>query len=328
MRTTAYGVVLMPKPEDLRVSLSDIEGARRQIQGIAWKTPLVPASRDEDGILLKLECVQRTGSFKIRGAWNRMSRVGQSERARGFVTVSAGNHGQAVAWSARRLGSSCTVYVPETAVARKVDAIRSMGAEIRRLPHDEIMESMVGDKFAKDPKVFIHPFGDKHIIAGQGTIGLEVLDEVPDVGSVLVPVGGGGLAYGIATAVKALRPNAKVFGVQAAAAAPLDRSWKSGKPERTQTPTTIADGIGASMVFDYMFPHLRATLDGVLTVSEEELRQAVRRLASDSHVVAEAAGAASLAAALKHATKLPRPIVCIVSGGNVAPALLREVLDA
>jgi threonine dehydratase len=317
----------MPRAEDIAVTLSDIEEARERIKGVAWKTPLVPMSRDDDGIHLKLECLQRTGSFKIRGAWNRMSRVTAGEKKRGFVTVSAGNHGQAVAWSARHLKSSCTVWVPDTAVQRKVDAIKAMGATIKTMPHDQIMESMVGDKFAKDPQVFIHPFGDRYITAGQGTIGLEILESLPEAGSIIVPVGGGGLSYGIAVAAKAKKRGLKVFGVQAAAAAPLERSWKSGKPERTATPKTIADGIGASVVFDYMFPLLRSSLDGVFTVSEEELRKAVRHLGSESHVVAEAAGASSLAAALQQRGKIPGPIACVVSGGNIAPELFSDILS-
>lgn len=318
----------MRRLEDVAVTIKDIEDARERIQGIAWKTPLVPMSRDDDGIQLKLECLQRTGSFKIRGAWNRMSRVTDAEKKRGFVTVSAGNHGQAVAWSARKLGSTCTVWVPDTAVKRKVDAIQAMGATIKTMPHDKIMDAMVKDTFAKDPQMYIHPFGDKHIVAGQGTIGLEILDALPQTGSVIVPVGGGGLAYGIATAVKAKKPKVKVFGVQAAAAAPLEKSWKSGKAERTPTPKTIADGIAASVVFDYMFPHLRTSLDGVFTVSEDELRNGVKLLGAESHVIAEAAGASSLAAALQQRATIPGPIVCVVSGGNIAPSLLSEVLGA
>lgn len=318
----------MALAQALAVSPSDIEEARERIRGVAWRTPLVPASRDDEGIGLKMECLQRTGSFKVRGAWNRMSRSSEAERRRGFVTVSAGNHGQAVAWCARRLGASCTVWVPDTAVARKVDAIRAMGAEIRTMPHEEIMQSMVDDRFQKDPQTFIHPFGDRHVMAGQGTIGLEVLDDLPDTASILVPVGGGGLSVGIATAAKARNPAVKVFGVQAEAAAPLAKSWAAGRPERTPTPQTIADGIGASVVFDYMFPLLRERLDGVLTVSEEALRQAVRQLCVESHVVAEAAGASGLAAALAHRGQFPEPVVCVVSGGNIAPSLLSEILQS
>ncbi|MBI2077625.1 MAG: threonine/serine dehydratase [Euryarchaeota archaeon] len=312
--------------QDLQVTLADVRAAAERIRGVAWRTPLVPAGRHEDGkTYLKLECLQRTGSFKVRGAWNRMGGATEADRRRGFVTVSAGNHGQAVAWSAKRVGSPCTVWVPDTAVERKVNAIRALGATVKTMPHDQIMESMTGDRWSKDPQVYVHPFGDRLVMAGQGTIGLEIMEDLPDVKSVIVPVGGGGLSVGIATAIKAVRPGVKVYGVQAANAAPLARSWETGKPEKVPTPKTIADGIGASIVFDYMFPLLRRALDGVLTVTEDELRAAVGELASEAHVVAEPAGASSLAAARQQAEKLARPVACVVSGGNIAPTLLSEI---
>lgn len=333
MRPAGNGFILggsrrrVPRADDLAVTLADIRAAQKRIRGVAWRTPLVPADRHADGQLyVKLECLQRNGSFKIRGAWNRMSGATKEEQRRGFVTVSAGNHGQAVAWSARRLGSPCTVWVPDTVVARKVEAIRALGATIRTMPHDRIMDSMVTDTFRDDPQVYVHPFGDPRIIAGQGTIGLEILEDLPEVRSVLVPVGGGGLAIGTATALKARKRNVRVYGVQAANAAPLALSWKSGRPERTPTPHTIADGIGASVVFDYMFPHLRRLLDGVLTVSEDEMRAAIRHLAHECHAVAEAAGASSLAAANQRGDRLEPPVACVVSGGNLNPELLAEVL--
>jgi threonine dehydratase len=313
--------------QEVFVAPADIRAAQEALRGVAWRTPLVPAGRHEDGqVHLKLECLQRTGSFKLRGAWNRMSRCTPAERAKGFVTVSAGNHGQAVAWSAKRLGAPCTVWVPDTAVQRKVDAIKALGATVRTMPHEQIMASMTGDHFAKGPETFIHPFGDPHVVAGQATIGLEILEDLPEVASVLVPVGGGGLALGIALAIKSQKRRVKVFGVQAANAAPLARSWQTQKAEQVPTPKTIADGIAASRVFDYMLPHLLRSLDGVFTVTEDELRAAVRHLASESHVVAEPAGAAGLAAARQQAVALPKPIVCIVSGGNIAPELLRDIV--
>jgi threonine dehydratase len=314
--------------EQLLVEPADIVAAQKRLKGVAWRTPLIPAGRHEDGqVHVKLECLQRTGSFKLRGAWNRMEPSTKAERARGFVTVSAGNHGQAVAWSARRLGARCTVWVPDTAVQRKVDAIRALGAEIRTMPHDQIMSSMTGDHFANVPEVFIHPFGDRQVMAGQGTIGLEILEDLPEVGSVLVPVGGGGLAVGVATAIKAARPKVKVVGVQAANAGPLALAYKSGQAEVVATPTTIADGIAASRVFEYMLPHLRRLLDDVVTVTEQELRSAVAHLVSETHAVAEPAGAASLAAARQRHAAWPKPIACIVSGGNIAPELLRDIVD-
>lgn len=310
------------------VDLNKIEDAARQIAGVAWRTPLLPASRDDDGRLyVKLEALQRTGSFKMRGAWNRMSRATPDERARGFVTVSAGNHGQAVGWSARRLGAPCTVWVPEGAVARKVESMRAMGATVQRLPHEEIMDAMRTTSFARaEGATYIHPFGDPLVMAGAGTVGLEIARDLPSVRTVLVPVGGGGLSCGIATAVKALAPRAKVYGVQAEGADPLPRSFEAGAPVSSGPPNTFADGMAATRVFEYMWPVLRARLDGALRVSDEELRAAVVHLAKESHVVAEGAGAAGLAAARRDADRFEPPIVCVVSGGNIDPALLGRFL--
>lgn len=316
-------------PPDLRaVSLKDVEDAARQIEGIAWRTPLLPAGRDEDArLLLKMEALQRLGSFKIRGAWNRMSRTTPEERRRGFVTVSAGNHGQAVAWCARKLGAPCTVWVPETAVQRKVDSMQAMGAEVKRLPHQAIMDAMNTTEFPTDPlKTYIHPFGHPQVMAGAGTVGLEILEDLPEVATVLVPVGGGGLSSGIATAIKAAKPGARVYGVQAEGADPLPRSFASGKAEDSGKPQTFADGMAATRVFDYMWPVLRERLDGAMRVSEAELQRAVVHLAKECHVVAEGAGAAGLAAAWKHHGELEGPVVAVVSGGNLDPALLARFL--
>ncbi len=317
----------MPSADELRIGIDAIEDARERIRDVAWRTPLVPASRHADGkIHVKLECIQRTGSFKVRGAWNRMSRTDTKQRSQGFTAVSAGNHGQAVAWCAQRLDAPCTVWVPDDAVGRKVEAMEALGATIERLPHDEIMASLVDDNFAEQHPVFIHPFGDPDIIAGQGTIGLEILEDLPDAATVLVPVGGGGLVTGIATAVKAKKPDIRVFGVQAERAAPYARSWEQGRPERVGTPKTIADGIAASIAFEYMWPLLAERLDGFLTVSEDSMRQAIQHLARETHVVAEAAGASALAAAFQHGPELEHPVVCVISGGNVDPALLADLV--
>jgi threonine dehydratase len=264
----------------------------------------------------------------VRGAWNRVSTSTEDERKQGFVTVSAGNHGQALAWAAKRVGASCTVYVPEDAVERKVESIRSMGATIIRRPHQEIMESMSDDRMTKLGMTFVHPFADPRVVAGQGTIGLEILEDKPGVRTVVVPVGGGGLVNGIAQAVKAKRPEVEFYGVQAEGAAPLPMSLRSGVAEDFGDPRTIADGIGATRVYDYMLPLFKKNLKGAFTVSDEELKLTMGRLAKESHVVVEPAGAASLAGALKHKKELEEPIVCVVSGGNVDPKLLREVLEA
>jgi threonine dehydratase len=312
---------------ELKPTLDEIEEASRRIEGIAWRTPLLPANRHEADILVKLECLQRNGSFKIRGAWNRMSRTTVEERKRGFVTVSAGNHGQAVAWCAKHLGSKCTVWVPEDAVERKVKAMEAMGATIKRMPEVEIMNSMTDDRWERTQQTYIHPFGDRYVIAGQGTIGLEIIHDFPDVKTVIVPIGGGGLISGIGTAIKAMKPEVKVYGVQAESAAPILPSFKSGKPERIKTGKTFADGIATDRVFDYMWPIMQDVMDEPLVVGEDEMRDAVRHLANEVHVVAEGGGAAALAAAWKYASRLETPIICIVSGGNIDNALFGSIIS-
>lgn len=315
----------MPSPLDA-VGIKEIEEAARRIEGVAWRTPLLPASRDSDGdIHLKLETLQRTGSFKFRGAWNRMSRATEEERKRGFVTVSAGNHGQAVAWSARRLGAPCTVWTPEGAVQRKVDAMRAMGATVKHRPHDDIMDAMMTTELPfSDGATYIHPFGDPLVMAGAGTVGLEIARDMPHAKTVLVPVGGGGLISGVATAVKALIPGVKVYGIQAEGAGPLPLSWTEGKPVASGPPRTFADGMAATRVFDYMWPVMRARLDGALAVSDDELQRAIVHMAKETHAVAEGAGAAGLAAARRYRDQFEAPIVCVVSGGNIDPALLAK----
>lgn len=313
----------------LAVGLPEIEAGARRIAGIAWPTPLLPASRDEGGLFVKLECLQRLGSFKIRGIWNRMSATTDAERARGFVTVSAGNAGQAVAWSARRMGAPCVVYVPEGAAAPKMESMRAMGAEVRARPHEELMEAMqstgLRSEYAEG-RTYVHPFGHPLVVAGHGSIGLEIVRDLPSVATVLVPVGGGGLSSGIATAVKALRPNARVLGVQAEGSAPVPLSFETGKPSRVESPRTFADGMKASRVFDYMWPLLSSRLDGAVRVAESELALAVRHLARECHVIVEGAGAAGLAAAWRLRGSVPEPIVAVVSGGNIDLALYARIL--
>jgi threonine dehydratase len=310
-----------------RVNPNQIADARERIRGVVTRTPLLPASAfDEGKLYLKLECLQPTGSFKVRGAWNRMSRSTEDERRKGFVTVSAGNHGSAVGWCAKKLGVNCTVYVPEDAVQRKVASMEMMGVKIERRTHREIMDSMADDRMWKLGMTFVHPFADPYVVAGQGTIGLEILDDLPSVRTLVVPVGGGGLINGIAQSMKQIRPDIKVFGVQAEGAAPLPKSLASGVPEDVGDPKTIADGIGATQVYDYMLPLFKENLSGAFTVTDQEIKNAMKQLMFESHVVPEPAGAAGLAGALKHRAELEEPIVCVISGGNVDPRLAAEVL--
>ena len=206
--------------------------------------------------------------------------------------------------------------------------MESMGARVVRQPHHEIMESMADDRLSRLGMTYVPPFGDPLIVAGQGTIGLEILDELPETRTVIVPVGGGGLVSGIAMAIKAKREDVKVFGVQAEGAAPLVKSLSSGRPESIGDPKTIADGIASSMVFDYMFPLFEENLAGALTVSDQQIREAMKQLVMESHVIAEPAGASSLAGALRYRKDLVEPIVCVVSGGNADTRLLAELLTA
>lgn len=317
-----------PRTDDLlAVGVKDVEAAAEVVADVAHRTPLLPVSRHDEGLQLKLEALQRTGSFKIRGAWNNTRATDEAQREAGFVTVSAGNHGQAVAWCARELGAPCTVWVPEDAAEGKIQQMRDLGADIERLPHEEIMETMVTRSFPRaGDQTYVHPFGDPRTVAGQGTVGLEIAEDLPEVGTVLVPVGGGGLSSGVGTAVKARAPDAEVYGVQVEGSAPLVESFTSGEAEVTGAPDTVADGVATDRVFPYMWPLLSDRLDGALAATEEGLRQAMADLATERHVVAEGAGAVAVAAAREHREELAEPIVAVVSGGNVDAELLREVL--
>jgi threonine dehydratase len=305
----------------------DVEAALDVVRQVALRTPLRAFDRAGDGqLLLKLENLQRLGAFKIRGAWNRISRLDASERKRGIATISSGNHGLAVARSAHRLGLRCLVYVPEDAPAPKVEAIRAEGAELRTLPRSEHARAHADEIWNSWPETFIHPFAHPATIAGQGTTGWEIADDASDIRTVLVPVGGGGLVSGIAIAVKARLPKAKVFGVQAEGAAPLPTVFRTRAGFRVEHPETIADGIRIGLILPTMADLLLRHVDGGLVVSDTEIRKAMRRLALEAHVVAEPAGAAAFAAWERYGSSLEGPVAVVVSGGNVDPRLLRDVL--
>lgn len=313
--------------EPLRVNLKDVETARDAIREVAYRTPTTRwATPDGGEVFLKLENLQRLGAFKIRGAWNRMSRMPEAERRRGVATISSGNHGLAVAWSARRLGLPCVVYVPEGAAGPKVDAIRAQGAELREMARADLVRAHTEELWESWPQTFVHPFAHPHVIAGQGTIGLEIGEDVPNLRTVLVPVGGGGLSSGIAIAVKARTPKAKVFGVQAEGAAPLPRVFETRLPCRVEDPSTIADGIRIGIILPGMADLLLRHLDGCFVVSDEEIRAAMRRLALEAKIVAEPAGAAAFAAWSRYRDQLNPPVAAVVSGGNVDPGLLADVI--
>lgn len=313
--------------QSLRVDAADVKGAIDVVREVALRTPTRAfPGLETDEVFLKLENLQRLGAFKIRGAWNRMSRMSEEERDRGVATISSGNHGLAVAWSARRMGLRCVVHVPTGATGPKVEAIRAQGADLREMPRGDLVRAHTDELWRSWPQTFIHPFAHPHVIAGQGTIGWELAEDLPGVRTVLVPVGGGGLSSGIAIAVKARIPGAKVFGVQAAGAASLPTVFQTKTAYRVEDPQTIADGIRIGIILPAMAELLLRNLDGCLVVSDPEIEGAMRRLALEAKIIAEPAGAAAFAAWNRYRTELEPPVAVVISGGNVDPGLLARVV--
>ena len=309
------------------IPLADIRAARDRIAGAAIRTPLVRLGVDGPAeIYLKLECLQPIGSFKIRGASNRMALASQAELARGVWTASAGNMAQGVAWNARRLGIPCTVVVPEGAPATKIAAVERLGGRVVAVPHDEWFDTFRTHKRDGIEGTFVHAFSDDAVMAGNGTIGLEIIEDLPDVDAVVVPFGGGGLSCGIASALRALRPRTKVFAAEVATAAPLAASLAKGEAASIEHTRTFVDGIGGPRVFPEMFVLARELLDGALVSSLDEVAAAVRLLVERNHVVAEGAGAASVAAAVNGHAGAGK-VVCIVSGGNIDHPTLALILE-
>lgn len=310
------------------VTISDIEAAARRVAGTAVRTPLLRQPWASGELWLKPESLQQIGAFKIRGAYNAIAALDEADRARGVVAYSSGNHAQAVAYSAHAFGIPAVIVVPDVAPRLKVDATRRWGAEVVEVPIAEQAPAALA--IAEERGLtLIPPFDHPDVIAGQGTTGLEIAADLPDVDTVLVPVSGGGLAAGVGTAIKALRPDAKVYGVEPELAADSAESFRAG--HRVEWPMerrvrTIADGLRAQPS-DLTFAHLRVVLDGIVTVTEDEIRDTVRALARLARLVAEPSGATSVAAFLHHSGELPGGrTVAVVSGGNIDPALLAELL--
>ncbi len=306
-----------------------ISEARDRIKGVASQTPLVeaPALSKMFGreVYLKLECYQPVRVFKIRGAFNKVSQVS----GRGVVAASSGNHGIAVAYSARRLGKKCTVVVPETAVQEKVSAIAELGAEVVKFGRFSSEREAKARELAKRLGEFIHPFDDPDVIAGQGTCGLEITEQIDEFDSVVVPVGGGGLISGISVAVKAMKPSANVFGVEPKGASKLGPSLKQGRRVALNSPKSIADGLLPNSVGEIPFQLCRQNVAGTFEVTDDEILQAMRLLLHQANVVAEPSGAAPVAALLagRDTERLGQRVVLVISGGNVSASLLRKVLD-
>ena len=323
------------KENGAMIGLKDIEVARRRLRGVALRTPLVPCPRAEESgaLYFKPESLQPTGAFKLRGAYNKISALSPEERRRGVVAHSSGNHAQAVAYAARALNTRAVIVMPSGAPRVKLEATAALGAEVVLVgPGSAERSRRAGELAAEHGYVPVPPYDDETLIAGQGTIGLEILEDLPDVETVLVPVSGGGLISGISAAIKLSRPEVRVIGVEPELAADARASLKSGRlVEFTadQVSRTVADGLRVQRLGDAPFEHVRAYVDDIIAVKEEEILEAMRRLALRVRLVAEPSGAVTFAAHLFHRDELPasRLTVAVISGGNVEPALLTQVLS-
>ena len=316
---------------DLAVTLADVQAARALLAGVARTTPLEGSRvlRDRVGgpVWLKCENLQRTGSFKIRGAYVRIARLSPADRARGVVAASAGNHAQGVALAASLLGIESTVFMPEAAPLPKVAATTAYGATVRlhgATLDDALLEAREFEQ--RTGAVLIHPFDHADVIAGQGTVGLELIEQCPDVRTVVVCTGGGGLVAGIAVAVKALRPETTVVAAQARGAAAFPGSLAAGRPVPLVTMATLADGIAVGCPGDLTFALVRDLVDRVVTVDEDALARAQLLCLERAKLVVEPAGAAALAAVLDNPHAFEPPVVIVLSGGNIDPLLLTKVV--
>ncbi|OLL99403.1 Threonine dehydratase [Pseudonocardia sp. Ae406_Ps2] len=313
------------------VTADDVLSARELLSGVVRTTPVAGARALSDltgsRVGLKCENLQRTGSFKIRGAYTRIARLSDDERAGGVVAASAGNHAQGVALAARLLGVRATVYMPERAALPKVDATRGYGAEVV-LTGRTVDEAVTAATAAAERSgaVFVHPFDHPDIIAGQGTVGCEILDQVPDVGTVLISAGGGGLLGGTAAVLRAARPDIRIVGVQAAGAAAWPSSLAAGAPMPVGGMRTMADGIAVGRPGDVTFAQVSALIDEMVTVSEDALSAALLHCLERAKMLVEPAGAASVAALMEQPDRWPGPVVCVLSGGNVDPLVLLQVI--
>jgi threonine ammonia-lyase medium form len=315
------------------VTLQDIQQARTLLHKIAVRTPLVLLKVPDDGeIFVKPENLQPIGSFKLRGAYNKISSLTPEQRARGVVAHSSGNHAQGVAFAARALGVKATIVMPESAPKVKLEATKALGAEIVLVgPASEERIRKAEELEKERGLVPVPPYNDEKIIAGQGTVGLEILEDLSDVDLVLAPVGGGGLISGISTAIKESNPKAKVIGVEPEFAADAQASLRSGKIQSISGESalrTVADGLRSQSIGEINFEHIRKYVDDIITVTEEEIRRAMRRLLFSARILAEPSGAVATAAALFHAEELPASgkIVAVVSGGNIEPQLFSDMM--
>ncbi len=301
------------------IQLSEIQEARKRISQTIVRTPLIhlELGRDFPDIRLKLENLQPINAYKLRGAANAVALLSDSERERGVWTISAGNAGQGVAYAARQAGVPCAVVVIETAPKSKLDRMRALGAKLFPVPYEVAWRTLEERSFPGTEGTFIHPFDDDNFIAGHGTMGLEILEDAPDTAAVIASIGGGGLITGVGSAIKALKPEIKIFGVEPDTAAPAALSFKMGSPQVfNEWKASFVDGAGGQSMFPRMWERMKPVVDDYFVVSLEETRQAMRLMAEKTRVISEGAGALPLAAAL-HGEAGKGPIVAIVSGGNI-----------
>jgi threonine ammonia-lyase medium form len=317
----------------LPVTLADVEAARRLLDGVVRQTPVEPnralAAKVGGPVLLKCENLQRAGSFKIRGAYTRISRLSDAERANGVVAASAGNHAQGVALAAQMLGIKAKVYMPFTAPLPKVQATLGYGADVEFVGSSVDEALIAAEAWAESTEaVLVHPFDHCDVVAGQGTVGLEILEQVPDVATIVVGAGGGGLLGGVATAVRARRRDVSLVGVQAEGAAAYPASLSLGRPEPLESMATMADGIAVGCPGDVPFALVNALVDRVVTVDEELISRALLFLLERAKLVVEPAGAVAVAAMMDAdvASTLRPPVVAVLSGGNIDPLLMMRII--
>jgi threonine dehydratase len=308
------------------IALDEIRRAQSRIEDVVMRTPLVRLEVDAPcEIWLKLECLQPIGSFKLRGALSAVRAAASSELAGGVVTASAGNMAQGVAWAAREAGVRARIVAPEAAPRAKLDAVERLGGEVISVPHEVWWQTMVDRRYEGVDGLFVHPVEDDAVMAGNGTIGLELVEDLPDLDAVVVPWGGGGLTTGIASAVKALRPGVRVITAEPETAAPLAASFSAGEPTAIEFQPSFVDGAGGRALLPTMWDRAHELVDAASAVPLDEVAFAMGLLASRARIVAEGAGALALAAALRGDAGEGK-VVCIVSGGNVDAAVLARVL--
>jgi threonine dehydratase len=311
------------------IALDEIRAARERLAGAVLETPLLRLDAPEAPaeIWLKLECLQPIGSFKLRGALNAVRQATPEQLAGGVLTASAGNMAQGVAWAAREAGVAATVVAPESAPQTKLRAVGRLGGTVIPVPHEVWWQTMVDRGYPGVDALFVHPVADEAVMAGNGTIGLELCEQLDEFDAVVVPFGGGGLTTGIASAVKQLRPDVRVYTAEPATAAPLAAAYAAGAPAEIEFAPSWVDGAGGRALLPGMWERLRPLVDDAFAVPLEDAAGAVRLLAERARVVAEGAGALSVAAALAGRAGTGR-VVCVVSGGNVDAATLAELLAA